>query len=506
MKRLGILFGILALVTNACGFSLLGPYKPWMTEELGYRGLHDIGGPMNLGEWYRWNLPTITYGFDQSFIDYFGQDGVGAVEEAIAILNDLPPMSQINLDDYPTDSTVVNVDAATLRYVDLKSRTLWLLLHQLGLNSPRRHTYALRSRQADAATTNYAVIRLNFDPVSFQPSTNVNGIDYTYLIFENEGHADAVEYPGTFSSSGPAVADGFLFYGEVYTGLTRDDVGGLRFLLRTNTVAVEKLPVPVSLASMPTNSGPSASSWMPDPPKPITDVINMAPRPGVDKLTFVRMSWDTNRQQFTALTNVFIDTYYTNGRPRQQTLQRVITRPDILFRARDVGAEYHCVIFAPERFSYGFVPHLWAVSDTSRWINHDDINGSSTIGGPGVIPPGATIDFGTPGRYVGLGRPSIAWPMYHWASFDRSTNPPVVFLGSNPGAMATISTAIRHDGAIASFEWTVLGVLNAYYRIESTSDFVTWSTVTTLRNVDGHIVFSEPLATPQRFYRAVQHW
>ncbi len=91
MKRslnlLAILGWTLLAGSTASGFSLLGPYAPWMTTNLSYHQPGDIGGPMDLHEGYRWNLPTLTYGFDQSFLDYFGQDGVAAVEEAIQILN-----------------------------------------------------------------------------------------------------------------------------------------------------------------------------------------------------------------------------------------------------------------------------------------------------------------------------------------------------------------------------------------------------------------------------------
>ena len=61
---------------------------------------------MNLGEEYRWNERTITYGFDKSFMDYFGQKGVAEVNKAVAILNNLPPFSSMSasLNEFPTDS------------------------------------------------------------------------------------------------------------------------------------------------------------------------------------------------------------------------------------------------------------------------------------------------------------------------------------------------------------------------------------------------------------------
>lgn len=95
-------------------------------------------------------------------------------------------------------------------------------------------------------------------------------------------------------------------------------------------------------------------------------------------------------------------------------------------------------------------------------------------------------------------------PLYQWASFDGSTNPPVAFLGRERATTATISARIRNEGGGSSFEWIAFGILGAVYRIESTTDFIRWSTVTTVTNVDGHFVFTQPVTTPQRFYRAVR--
>ena len=55
-----------------------------LPADLDNRG-DDIGGPMNLGEEYRWNVPIITYGFDEAFLNFFGTNGVLEVEKAIAI-------------------------------------------------------------------------------------------------------------------------------------------------------------------------------------------------------------------------------------------------------------------------------------------------------------------------------------------------------------------------------------------------------------------------------------
>ena len=56
---------------------------------------------MDIGSGYRWNVPEITYGFGQSFMDYFGTNGVAAVKNAVRVFNDLPPASSIMLSKFP---------------------------------------------------------------------------------------------------------------------------------------------------------------------------------------------------------------------------------------------------------------------------------------------------------------------------------------------------------------------------------------------------------------------
>src|SRR2546422_6383794 len=125
-----VLFG----TRHVYGFSLLGPDAFWMDNRLGYRlntpvlpaggGGSGVGGPMNLGEEYRWNIPTVTYGFTAAFLNYFGQRGVTEIEKAINIINDLPSMDAINIDDYPLSSQRVNHQAQALFLEDVKSVTL----------------------------------------------------------------------------------------------------------------------------------------------------------------------------------------------------------------------------------------------------------------------------------------------------------------------------------------------------------------------------------------------
>ena len=189
-------FAVSLSAFNVRAFSLLGPFEPWMEYTNGLRQVGDIGGPMEITNEYRWNTPVVTYGFDQSFLDYFGTNGVAAVESAIQILNDLPPASQIVLTNFPLGSQQINYQAQALGLLDLKSVTLSLLLEQMGLTTPTRYIYVLRQwiRLLDPANeqlyfsvfegtniSDYVVAR-NYDPQNLNASPSINEILYSAFI------------------------------------------------------------------------------------------------------------------------------------------------------------------------------------------------------------------------------------------------------------------------------------------------------------------------------------
>lgn len=250
---------LLAGVKPAAGFSLLGVVEAWQTPGIGHNLVGDIGGVKNLGEEYRMNLPVITYGFDSTFINYFGSNGVAAVDAAFAILNSLPPVSSLgnNLDEYPLrdpvtgvsttfqDSRRVNLRAQANNLLDMKSMALGVVIEELGLADPERHVWTLRDRKTvgTPAVTNYLVIMRNFDPDNFQPTPYVNGTRYTYQVAEDDqGQADAFDLPVDPEYSFSSVAGRYLGYGAYYTYLTRDDIGGLRYIYSPDNINVEPLP------------------------------------------------------------------------------------------------------------------------------------------------------------------------------------------------------------------------------------------------------------------------
>jgi hypothetical protein len=238
LLRLSLLGAALA-ITATCSqaFSLLGPYTSWMDEAKSFRQPgQDIGGPMNIDEGYRWNVPVVTYGFDASFLAYFGSNGVAAVEGAIEVLNNLPPASQLDPASYPTQVVRVNSQAASQGWMDLKSVTLFLLLEQQGLAEPERFTFCLRNSVQTEDGFQGAVIQRNFDPITLQSSSNLNDTAFVYSVWHSEdsSRADAVESAADPSQPvNSAVADGVSRPGQFFIGLSRDDVGGLRYLLST---------------------------------------------------------------------------------------------------------------------------------------------------------------------------------------------------------------------------------------------------------------------------------
>ncbi|HEY3763380.1 MAG TPA: Ig domain-containing protein [Verrucomicrobiae bacterium] len=270
---------------SAWGFALLGPLAnggdSWQTTTIGYGlvytevgtgfsplggadELGDIGGPKNLSEGYRRNTPTIFYAYDANFLDYFGSNGVVACDSAANLMNfSMTNNSLENLDGYstalsefPPESLHLNYEALSLSLTDLKSVTLHLLLEQMGLAEPERFTWTLAERVLPPGgkcplNEEYLVIQRNYadSPTGLdqlQYSSYVNDTLYTYEIEEFcTGSPLAVTVPFSvdpnadeFTAVAANNADG-LGIGGYYTSLTRDDVGGLRYLYTSNNIVRE---------------------------------------------------------------------------------------------------------------------------------------------------------------------------------------------------------------------------------------------------------------------------
>lgn len=237
-------------------FALLGPFESWQVDELGYgEPLYpgDLGGPHNLGEEFRWNTPVLFYSYDGSFLDYFGSNGVVAVDQAMAVFNGLTNVSSYSagLTEFPLESKRVNHRALALGLRDLKSTAMQLVLEEMAVAQAERFTWTLRVRSSPPNTECpvfvYLVAKRNFDPVTLEPSAYVNGTLYSYQIIEycpaDIDAADAEEFGvDPLSDTFTSVSSKSITAGQFYTGLTRDDVGALRYMLRTNNMNFEAPP------------------------------------------------------------------------------------------------------------------------------------------------------------------------------------------------------------------------------------------------------------------------
>lgn len=438
-------------VSPAHAFSMLGPFTPWQTSALGYNLVAtEAGGPMDIGEDYRLTLPVITYGFDESFLTFFGTAGVTAVDNAFAILNNLPAASQINLANYPPgNAALVNFQAQALGIRDLKSTVLSLMVEQLGLANPVRYAWTLRDLQPNAnnTATNYWVVRRNFDPFSRFYSSFVNGTLYTYRIrnFTTPlAFTDAVEQtsdPAQENDRHLPVAGPLPPPGQFFTGLTQDDVGGLKFLLSSTRYHVETLNPSVS------NYITSPSPWT---PFGVTNaggtnalLIALGVRGGVEKITFQKLQFDSLLGLPVGVTNVWTDRVrsLTNNYFTNQIVQRISTNVDILFAAEDLG-------LAP----VGFVP-LTVTRTAMSFLNNAALNQTppaTLLNGPGEIQVavggvggggagggggGAVlISFNRIGEFIvnsNFLNPFLdeanATRSFVWGSFDGTARPPTVY-------------------------------------------------------------------------------
>jgi len=321
-KRFLLVAIMTLLAQTSFGFALLGPRDTWQISALGYDpqgDLGDIGGPKNLGEEWRWVLPQISYAFDASFINFFGTNGVQAVEDAIFLFNkemtNFSGMSDAALRAKPRDTKRIHPTAQALGVLDLKSYAMGSLAEQLGLAGSVRWTWALRDRQVfNNNITNYTVIQRNFDPFTLKPSRYVNDHKWTYFIgtfptgVGNNTYDDAAEVAIDQAGDNPFISSAVsadvgedllstgLRQGEYYSALSRDDIGGLRYMYNFFNINSEFLPV-----ATPRDSGAFTPSIR------VIDTSTLIFTNGVDAFTFFTNALFTNPNNLqTQFTNLVI--------------------------------------------------------------------------------------------------------------------------------------------------------------------------------------------------------
>jgi hypothetical protein len=269
--------------------------------------------------------------------------------------------------------------------------------------------------------------------------------------------------------------------GAFDTCLTRDDAGGLKYLLSTNNVNLETLLPDVH------GTGTNADSY-----------VNLAPRPGIEKISFTRHPYDTNADHFGILTNQYVDNYLTNAELRQQQLERVITQPDILFSAAD--------------FDNASDPHGYRRTDTSNWWNSATVPDSTNSMGPGVIRPPMHITFEKRGAFF---QTFDTWlnteNSYQWGSYDLTTNPPIAY--PQAASVETSDTLQIHFRLLRAsgptelqrnFDWRAAVPFGSEAALESSGDLVNWMKMQTdgpVINRGGAIYWDNWCSAAKMFFR-----
>lgn len=484
----------LFLVLPASAFSLIGPYADWMTPNLAYRLPGDIGGPMDIQEEYRWNVPIVTYAFDPSFTDFFGTNGVAAVESAIAMLNALPPASAISLTNYPLESTRLNPVAQQNGLYDLKTVTLAYLLEQMGLTAPSRYLFTMRradtnliqnwgERMWPPGTIPNSILERNFDPDELAASTNINGVRYTGIVLswpDGQPQWDIMMFPIdplAFFPSTTADLQYNLSQGDYVTSLSRDDVGGLRYLLHTNNVNLE-------LALPDVHPAPFYSSVWP----------SLARRPGVDKLTFTRHQLDLNTGRPQEMTFHYHDAYYSGNRLKRVPVTRVVTQPDITFSSSSGSASF------------------LTRTGTSNWWNSARATGDTNHLGPGVIRPPIKITFG---HLYNLVISQTGYSMYppltnQWASIDGSTNYPITYpQGTNAAQARSLDISLflyrsNPFGMAGQYKWHTPVPLGHPVTLQTSADLSNWTESVTVINNGTEILWNHYMnSDPSQFFRVI---
>lgn len=258
---------VFGLLPSVWAFSPAGPVgnggDSWQSPVIGYGGLE---APKNIGEEYRRNIPTNYYAFDANFLGFFGSNGVAAVDGAFTIMNNLTNVSSYSADlsEFPLGSRHVNYQAEALGLFDLKSFALGAMVEQAGLADPLQWVWTLHDRFHVGSIPcpvgmEYLVVQRNFDYISsplnqLQYSPYVNNVLYSYQILESCPGALAQPFSvDPLAADYAPVASFAIGWGDFYTGLTRDDVAGLRHLLRANNVNWES-PAPGATATIITTN------------------------------------------------------------------------------------------------------------------------------------------------------------------------------------------------------------------------------------------------------------
>lgn len=455
-KQVVWLLLVLAAAQRAPAFSMWGPAESWQTPDLDYGdrlffyNTTELGGTKNFGVGSRLNVPIITYAYDYSFLSYFGIQGVKAVDSAFAVLNALPSASSANLSKFITEGVQqANYSAQAMSLVDLKSITMAIMMEHMGLIG-ETHVYDLRTRQPVPGNCqfDYYVINRNYDPVSYDPSDYVNGTLYSYFIGDGcpigtdvgdaiEVLPDATKPPSTYTAV--ATYEGLLI-GGFYSGISRDDMGGIKYLYRSDNYNNETL----NPDCVPGQTGNSIWGVTPIGTNGVAGTNLGGIFGGVEKITYVKVGFNSILStNFTPVVYHYNMPYITNGQLQSLPITRTVVRPDIIFSAADL-------------VNTGTTPATdLAYTRDVTWTQNGVAAPPNGIAGSvenSVIAPQMSVVFNTIGAIYFNTSPAFLdqataaeYPIFVWGSFDGSTNAPIVF--PNGSSIAELEQQVMAGGS-----------------------------------------------------------
>ena len=160
-------------------------------------------------------------------------------------------------------------------------------------------------------STNYYVIKRNFDPDTWSHSSYINGQLWTYSrvadVSDTESFVftqpvDPLAFLGYLNApvASGVVGNDLLLFGGFWTGLTRDDVGGLRYIYRHNNYNIETATNSFGAGAGAAVSTGNGSPWTVPIfgtntaggvviPGGTTNFVDSALRAGIGQIRFVRV-------------------------------------------------------------------------------------------------------------------------------------------------------------------------------------------------------------------------
>ena len=247
-----------------------------------------------------------------------------------------------------------------------------------------------------------------------------------------------------------------LASGCFYTGLTADDVGGLRYQLAADNVNFEQSLPDVRIPS-PRRKG----TW----------------RPGIEKIAFVRQPTDLHHR-FRSLRYRYTDFYLKNNVLASEAAERDVRQPDFLFCAADTGENSQDT-------------PLVLRTGTGNWLNLAAANGNTNGEGPGIIRPPIKITFHKLGPCIVTGAQGGPYSYnYGWGSFNDPNQIPVLYPVITSSNSSEFTIRLRfwiQDGSGGSSQatngtWHLPISIGGQASLQISTNQTDWQTVATATN------------------------